>query len=81
MKRLVKRTLLAVGIAAALVALPTQVANAYWGPGFGGWRHAYVHDPSYRHAPPSLKQYIRDLYRRGPAYAGWRRQLRHGGWW
>jgi hypothetical protein len=79
--RIVKRILIAIGIAAALVALPTQVANAYWGPGFGSWRHAYVHDPPCRHASPVVKQYIRDLYRRGPGYAAWRQERRHGWWW
>lgn len=76
-----KRTLFAIGVAAALVVLPTQVANAYWGPGFGNWRHAYVHDPAYRYASPLVKQYIRDIYLRGPGYAARRQQRRHGWWW
>jgi hypothetical protein len=81
--KILKRVLVAAGITAALLAVPTQVANAYWGPGFGGWRHAYVHDPAYRWAPPQQKAYIRDLYLRGPGYANWHQQRRwhHGPWW
>jgi hypothetical protein len=77
----VKRIVFAIGIAAALVALATQMANASWGPGYGAWRHAYVHDPAYRYAHPLVKRYIRDLYLRGPEYAAWRDQRRHGRWW
>ena len=67
----------AAGIA-AVVALPVSQAEAWWGPSYGaGWRHSYVHDPAYRFAPPRMKQYIRDLYLRGPGYATWREHRRH----
>jgi hypothetical protein len=96
--KIVKRVALAAGIAAALIMIPTQVANAYWpgappvagpwrnayvhdpayrqGPVAGPWRNAYVHDPAYRWGSPVMKQYIRDLYLRGPGYANWRQQRR-----
>jgi hypothetical protein len=62
-----------------LLALPAEQAAAWWGPWHGGgWRHAYVHDPAYHHAPPAVKRYIRDLHRYGPAYAQMNR-WRH--WW
>jgi hypothetical protein len=76
-----KRILVAAGIAAAMIMVPGQVANAYWLPGHGAWQHAYVHDPAYRWAPPQQRAYIRDLYRRGPAYANWRQQRRWGYRW
>jgi hypothetical protein len=70
--------LAAAGIA-ALLAVPVGQAEAWWGgPWHGaGWRNAYVHDPAYRFAPPQMKQYIRDLYRHGPAYAALRDYRRH----
>jgi hypothetical protein len=80
----IKRIAVAAGIAAALVMIPTQVANAYWGwggPLAGPWRNAYVHDPAYRWGSPTTKRYIRDLYLRGPGYAAWRQQRRSGYWW
>ena len=82
--KVVKRIALAAGIAAALIMIPTQVANAYWpgaGPVAGPWRNAYVHDPAYRWGSPAMKQYIRDLYLRGPGYANWRQQRRLSNWW
>jgi hypothetical protein len=75
-----KRLLVAASIAAALVMIPTQVANAYWAPGFSAWRHAYIHDPAYRWATPAMRQYIRNLYLRGPGYAAWRQQRRYSHW-
>jgi hypothetical protein len=78
-----KRVLIAAGIAASLVMIPGEVANAYgWGAGsaVGPWRHAYVHDPGYRWGSPTMRSYIRDLYRYGPEYAQWR-QTRRFGWW
>ncbi|MEA3274877.1 MAG: hypothetical protein U9Q81_06205 [Pseudomonadota bacterium] len=83
--KIVKRILIAAGIAAALVAIPTQTANAYWlgpGPGFGPWRHSYVHDPNYRWAPPATRKYIRDLHLYGPGYANWNQHRRYRyRWW
>lgn len=83
--RIVKRVALAAGIAAALIVIPTQVADAYWpgaGPVAGPWRNAYVYDPAYRWGSPAMKQYIRDLYPSGPDYANWRQQRRlSNGWW
>ena len=79
--KIMKRALAVAGIAAVMAMIPAEVANAYWGPGYGAMRHAYVHDPAYRWAPPGQKAYIRDLYRRGPGYANWRQLRRHGGWW
>jgi hypothetical protein len=82
--KIVKRVALAAGIAAALIMIPTQVANAYWPgapPVAGPWRNAYVHDPAYRWGSPVMKQYIRDLYLRGPGYANWRQQRRRSNWW
>lgn len=76
-----KHVLIAASMAAAMTMMPAQVANAYWLPGWGAYRHAYVHDPAYRWAPPEQKAYIRDLYLRGPAYANWRQQRRWGHWW
>ena len=80
-----KRVLATAGVAAALILIPIQTADAYWpgaGPGFGPWRHSYVYDPAYRWGPPAVKNYIRDLYRRGPAYANWHQSRRYGyGWW
>ena len=76
-----KRALAVAGIAAGLVVIPVEVANAYWGPGYGAWRSAYVHDPAYRWGTPATRTYIRDLYRRGPGYAAWHRQRRHGWRW
>ena len=63
-----------------LLLIPAQQAAAWWGGPWhgGGYRHAYIHDPAYRHAPPAMKRYIRDLYRYGPAYAELNR-WRH--WW
>jgi hypothetical protein len=77
MRRLIKIfTTIAVTL---LLFVPAQQAAAWWGPVHGaGWRHAYIHDPAYRHAPPAVKRYIRDYYRYGPAYAEMRR-WRH--WW
>ncbi len=80
MKRLF-RTIAAAAMLVALTILPTQVANAYWAPGYGAWRHAYVHDPAYRYAHPVVKRYIRDLYLHGPDYAAWREHRRQGWWW
>jgi hypothetical protein len=79
MKRLAK-ILTAIGVM-MLLLMPFEQAAGWWGggPWYGsGWRHAYVHDPAYIHAPPAVKRYIRDLYRYGPAYADWNR-WRH--WW
>lgn len=81
--KILKRVLVAVGIAVALLAVPLQTANAFWpgpAPGVGPWRHAYVHDPNYRWGPPTVRNYIRDLYLYGPAYASWRQQRRYGYW-
>lgn len=72
MKTLLK--ILTAAAIAALVALPTEV-GAFWGPGVGAWRHNYIYDPAYRFAPAWQREYIRDLYLHGPAYARWR-QLR-----
>ena len=80
MKRLLHAAL-AVAALLALAVIPAEVANAYWGPGYGAWRHAYVHDPAYRYAHPVVKRYIRDLYLRGPEYAARREQRRHGWGW
>jgi hypothetical protein len=80
-----KRLMVAAGLATVLAALPMQTANAYWvgpGSGVGPWRHAYVHDPSYRWGSPSVRRYIRDLYLHGPTYATWKQQRRYGyRWW
>ena len=76
-----KRILVATGIAAVVAMIPAEVANAWYYPGVGAWRHAYVHDPAYRWAPPEQKTYIRDLYLRGPGYATWRQPRRWGYWW
>ncbi|MDJ0807499.1 MAG: hypothetical protein QNJ78_11775 [Gammaproteobacteria bacterium] len=62
-----------------LLIIPAQQAAGWWGSGprhVSGYRHAYIHDPAYRHAPPAVKRYIRDLYRYGPAYAE-RNRWRH----
>ena len=67
------KTLVAASIA-LVAALPAQQAEAWWGwgPGYaGGWRHSYIYDPAYQFALPRDKQYIRDLYLHGPAYANW----------
>lgn len=66
--------------ATLLLLAPAQQSVAWWGHPvhWGNWRHAYVHDPAYQHAPPAVKRYIRDSYRYGPAYAqlnSWRH------WW
>jgi len=83
--KIVKRVLVAVGVAAALAAVPIQTANAYWAgpaPGLGPWRHSFVHDPNYRWGTPTMRSYIRDLYLYGPAYASWNQHRRHGyRWW
>jgi hypothetical protein len=76
-----RHLLLAAAIAAALAVIPAEVANAYWHPGYGTWRHAYVYDPAYRWGTPAQRNYIRDLYLRGPGYAAWHRNLRYGAWW
>ena len=80
-----KRLMFAAGLATVLAAIPMQTANAFWlgpGPGVGPWRHAYVHDPNYRWGPPTLRHYIRDLHRYGPAYANWNQQRFYGfRWW
>ncbi|MGD8208139.1 MAG: hypothetical protein PVH47_08685 [Thiohalocapsa sp.] len=76
-----KRVLIAGGVAAALAAIPMEVANAYWGPGYGAWRHGYVHDPAYRWGTPASRSYVRDLYLHGPGYAEWRRMRRYGWRW
>lgn len=77
MKRLHK-TLAAAGIA-ALMALPMQTAQAWWGGpgyGYGWWRDAYRYDPAYWYAPPYLRADIRRMYRYGPGYAYWRNWYR-----
>jgi hypothetical protein len=79
-----KRLIGAASVAAVLTAIPMQTAHAYWlgpGPGFGLWRHVYVHDPNYRWGPPAVRHYIRDLYRYGPTYAAWSQQRRYGYRW
>jgi len=80
-----KRVLVTSCVALALIAIPMQTAEAYWwGPGVGAWRNAYVYDPAYRWGSPFMKNYIRDLYLRGPQYANWRQARRYGrgyGWW
>ena len=81
--KILKRALVTLGVAAALIAIPTQTATAYWGgpaPGLGPWRHAYIHDPNYRFAPPRVRSYIRDLYLYGPVYANWHQHRRYR-WW
>jgi hypothetical protein len=81
---ILKRALVAAGIAAALVAIPAEIAGAYWlgpGPGIGPWRHNYIYDPLYRWGAPGQRSYIRDLYLYGPTYAAWRQNRRHGLWW
>ncbi len=67
-------------LVALLLLLAAQQAVGWWGgPWHGtGYRHAYIHDPAYRHAPPAVKKYIRDLHRYGPGYAEMNR-WRH--WW
>ena len=78
-----KHLLLSAAVATALIVIPGTV-SAYWpgpAPGFGPWRHAYVHDPTYRWAPPAMRRYIRDLYLYGPVYANWSQYRRHGWWW
>ena len=75
MKRLAK-VLSAIAVT-LLFLVPAQQAAGWWG---GPWhgsssRHAYIHDPAYRRAPPAVKRYIRDLYRQRPAYAERKR------WW
>jgi len=80
-----RQTALTGAMTLALLVIPAQKADAFWlgsrGPGYGGWRHAYVHHPAYRWGGPWQKSYIRDLYLRGPAYAQWRQLRRHGYWW
>jgi hypothetical protein len=80
-----KRLMVAAGVAAVLAAIPMQTANAYWvgpGPGYGPWRHAYVHDPNYKWGPPTVRRYIRDLHLYGPSYAAWNQKRRyHQHWW
>jgi hypothetical protein len=82
--KIVKRVLFVAGVA-ALAALPTQTAGAFWlgpGPGIGPWRHSYIYDPGYRWGSPAMRGYIRDLYLYGPAYANWRQQRRSTyRWW
>jgi hypothetical protein len=81
--KILKRVLIAAAVAMALVFIPVQTASAYWvgpAPGLGPWRHAYVHDPNYRFAPPAARGYIRDLYLYGPVYAAWHQRRRYG-WW
>jgi hypothetical protein len=81
--KILRRALIAGGVAAALIAIPTQTAGAFWGgpaPGLGPWRHGYVHDPNYRFGPPATRTYIRDLYLYGPVYAAWH-QHRRSRWW
>ena len=75
------RAVVVAGIVAGLAMVPAEVANAYWGPGYGAWRAAYVHDPAYRWGNAQTRNYIRDLYLRGPEYAAWRQQRRYGWWW
>jgi hypothetical protein len=81
--KLLKHTMLAAGIAVALIVIPTQTANAYWGgPGYAAWHNAYVYDPAYRWGSPEQRRYIRDLYLRGQGYADWRQSRRWTyGWW
>ena len=80
-----RRALIAVGFALALIVVPMQTANALCGlggPRFTPSRHAYIYDPGYRRAPPAMRRYLRDLYRRGPVYANWKQRRRYGhGWW
>lgn len=62
-----------------LLMVSAQQAAGWWG---GPWhgarhRHAYIHDPAYRHAPPAMKRHIRDLYRYGPGYS-YANPWRHG---
>lgn len=76
-----KRVALAAGIAAALIMIPTQVANAYVaasGPFAGPWRDAYVQDPAYRWGSPAMKPFVSDPDLRG--YANRRQQRRLGYW-
>lgn len=83
MKR-VGKVLVAAGMA-ALVTLPTQPADAFWGrPWVGpGWSNAYMHDPAYWTAHPRQRPYIRDVYRHGPGYAAWKQTRRNAWhpWW
>lgn len=75
-----KRILITAAVAAALAAIPATT-SAWWlgpAPGIGPWRHAYVHDPSYRFGPPALRNYIRDLHLYGPVYADWHQRQRYG---
>ncbi len=82
---ILRRILIASGVALALVAIPTLPAQAYWpggyGPGVGGWRRAYVYDPAYRWGGAATRSYIRDLYLYGPAYANWHQNRRYRHWW
>lgn len=78
-----QRVIIAAGIAAVLALVPVAV-SALWlapAPGLGPWRHAYVHDPSYRFGPPSVRNYARDLHLYGPVYADWHQRQRNRGWW
>jgi hypothetical protein len=76
--RRIGKLLSSLGVVLLLVAT-TQQAQGWWmGPGYGPWRHAYVHDPAYRWGSPMTRQYIRNLHLYGPAYAEWKR-LRT--WW
>jgi len=76
-----KRLFVVTGIVAALLAIPTHTASAFWyGPAYGPWRHSYIYDPAYRWGSPVMKSYLRDLYLRGPGYAQWNQSRRYG-WW
>jgi hypothetical protein len=80
--KIVKRVIVAAGIAAALALIPAQTGAYWFGPGLGPWRHAYVHDPAYRWGSPWTRNYIRDLHLYGPTYASWNQRRRYGrGWW
>ena len=65
---------LAAAAVAALVAMPTQTADAWWGGGPGytqALRYGYKYDPAYWYAPPAVRSDIRRAYRyRARGYPG-----------
>lgn len=76
-----KHLLLAAGIALTLAVVPAQVAQSWWAPGYGPWHGGYMHQPTWRWAPPAMRPYLRDAWRYGPAWAAWREQRRHPWRW
>lgn len=77
----INRLLASVCVTLCLILLPAQVAPAYPLPGHGAWHHAYVWHPAYRWGTQATRNYIRDVWLRGPSYAAWRQHRRYSWHW